>query len=315
MKAIVTGAAGFVGSRIATELLRTGWTVVGLDRISDYYEPKIKLRNLQKLERSVNFTAVLRDINEVDLELHLEGCDAIFHQAGQPGVRKSWGSDFQSYVQDNIMATQVLLEAVSNHAPSARVVYASSSSIYGNADVYPTSELTLPRPHSPYGVSKLAAEHLCALYAANRGIHVTALRYFTVYGPGQRPDMAFTRFCSAIERGDEITVYGSGNQIRDFTYVDDIVAANMAAASRDSIDYRVYNVAGGSSVSVNETIATLGRLSGKSPRVTHIGMVAGDVLRTGGTTELIARELGWSAKVDLERGLAAQLEWIRELDV
>jgi len=236
----------------------------------------------------------------------------VFHEAGQPGVRASWGADFGRYATDNICATQRLLEAAVGAQRLRRFVFASSSSVYGEAERYPTEETDRPQPVSPYGVTKLAAEHLCTLYAKNYGLPTASLRYFTVYGPGQRPDMAFTRFCRAVHEGREIELYGSGEQVRDFTYVDDVVEANLRVAAAEPTHVppgTVLNVAGGASTTVNEVLELLGSISGKEVRVTRGAPVPGDVLRTGGSTGAIRRAIGWVPQVGLREGLEEQYRW------
>jgi UDP-glucuronate 4-epimerase len=311
MRVLVTGAAGFVGSNLARALLAQGHEVVGIDCLTDYYEVALKERNLSAIPAD-RFTLVRGDLNEVDLDRLLDGVDWVFHEAGQPGVRMSWGRDFEIYVRHNISATQRLLEAAQRSPSLRRLVYASSSSVYGNAETYPTRETDRPQPVSPYGVTKLAAEHLCSLYASNFGVPTVSLRYFTVYGPGQRTDMAFTRFVRAAVLDELITIFGDGEQIRDFTFIDDIVAANLLAAGSDVPAGSVFNVAGGSNVSVNETLATLADLAGHPLRIDYVDRVAGDVLRTGGSTEKIQEALGWQPQVTIEQGLARHLAWGRE---
>src|SRR3954447_17924970 len=299
MRALVTGAAGFVGSTLSKQLLREGHEVVGIDVLTDYYEVSIKRGNLASIPEA-GFTFHEADLNTADLSALLADVDWVFHQAGQPGVRMSWGKDFAVYVRQNIEATQRLLEAAKDAPRLQRLVYASSSSVYGNAERYPTSEEDRPQPVSPYGVTKLAAEHLCSLYAANFGVPTVSLRYFTVYGPGQRTDMAFTRFVRAAVLDELITIYGTGEQICDFTFVEDVVAANIAAASRPVPPGTVLNVAGGSNVSVNDTLAILSDLNGAPLRVEHSGSVKGDVFRTGGDTTKISELLGWKPEVTIE---------------
>ena len=311
MRALVTGVAGFVGSTLAKLLLREGHEVVGIDALTDYYELSIKRGNLASIPDR-GFTFVQADLNEADLDTLLTGVDWVFHQAGQPGVRMSWGEDFAVYVRQNISATQRLLEAAKRSTSLQRLVYASSSSVYGNAESYPTAETARPQPVSPYGVTKLAAEHLCSLYAANFGVPTVSLRYFTVYGPGQRTDMAFTRFVRAAVLDEVITLYGTGEQIRDFTFVDDIVRANLAAATSTVTPGEVFNVAGGSNVSVNQTLDVLSRLSGRSLKIDHQDTVARDVLRPGGDTTKIEAVLGWRPTVTIEEGLERHLRWGRE---
>lgn len=310
MKALVTGAAGFIGSSIVKRLLEEDFDVVGIDSITDYYDRDLKVANIK---RNVNsgFEFLERDLNDVDLPGVLEGVHYVFHQAGQPGVRKSWGSDFDIYTRENVQSTQRLLEAAKDSTSLQRLVYASSSSVYGNAERYPTSELDRPQPVSPYGVTKLAAEHLCSLYASNFGVPTTSLRYFTVYGPRQRPDMAFTRFLKAAELGEELPLYGTGGQIRDFTFIDDVVEANFRAATTGTTPGAVYNVAGGSNVSMNDVLDIIEGLVDLPLRVNRSSAVAGDVWRTGGATERIAADLDWSPTVSIEAGIEAQLEWVR----
>jgi nucleoside-diphosphate-sugar epimerase len=311
VKALVTGVAGFIGSNLARRLLADGHDVVGVDALTDYYDPQIKRSNLRRAD-DPRFRFVEGDLNTVDLAPLLADTEVVFHEAGQPGVRSSWGSDFGRYASDNICATQRLLEEARKAGGLRRFVYASSSSVYGEAERYPTEETDRPQPVSPYGVTKLAAEHLCSLYAHNYGLPTVSLRYFTVYGPGQRPDMAFTRFCLAVHEDRPIDLYGSGEQIRDFTYVDDVVEANLRVGAADTAQVpagAVYNVAGGSSVSVLEVLAMLGAISGKEVGITRAPAVAGDVSRTGGTTDAIRRATGWDPKVGLREGLEEQYRW------
>lgn len=312
MRALVTGIAGFIGSTLAFRLKREGWDVVGIDSFTDYYDVNLKRRNANLLGNS-GVEIIDGDLNSIDLAPLATEVDAVFHQAGQPGVRASWGEGFDHYVDRNVRATQRLLEALKDQPRLSRLVYASSSSVYGDAKSFPTSEETIPTPVSPYGVTKLAAEHLVTLYGLNFGVPTTSLRYFTVFGPGQRPDMAFTRFVMAAAKGTSIDVFGNGNQIRDFTYVDDVVQANILAATTASRPGAVYNVAGGTSVSINQVLATLGRIRGASLAVDYKPRASGDVFRTGGSTVSIERELGWRPSVGLEEGLERQYAWASDL--
>ncbi|MFF2027106.1 NAD-dependent epimerase/dehydratase family protein [Rhodococcus koreensis] len=313
MVALITGVAGFIGSTLARRLVNDGLHVRGVDSFTDYYDLGLKKSNLASIPEN-RFEFVHGDLNSLDLAELLDGVDLVFHQAGQPGVRKSWGSEFDLYALDNVQATQRLLEAVKTNGSSIKkLVYASSSSVYGNAQRYPTVETDMPRPLSPYGVTKLAAEHLCSLYGENFGIPTVSLRYFTVYGPGQRPDMAFTRFFRAVLQGESIEVYGTGDQIRDFTYIDDIVEANVAAALSDVPPASVYNVAGGSSISLNATIEIIGDVTKRPVKISSGGTVAGDVFRTGGSTAKIVADLGWSPVVPIEKGLEKQYEWAQNV--
>lgn len=308
--ALVTGAAGFIGSVLVERLLAdTDWRVLGIDSLTDYYDPQTKRANVAGLDPS-RFELLEADLTTADLTELVHRADVVFHLAGQPGVRGSWGPQFRTYLDHNVLATQRLLEA-SVHAPHLRAfVFSSSSSVYGDARTYPTQETDLPAPKSPYGVTKLAAEHLCGLYAANFGLPTRALRFFTVYGPRQRPDMAFDRFIRAALSGEPVQVYGDGRQIREFTYVGDIVSAVMAAAREDVPAGSVINLSGGSSVSVLEVLAELERILDRPIAVNHLPTALGDVFRTGGSTERARALLGWSPTVDLAEGLARQARWV-----
>ncbi len=242
MKALITGVAGFIGSTLAERLIADGADVVGIDCFTDYYSRDVKERNLAGARASAGFRFIESRVQDVDLASALADRTHVFHLAAQAGVRKSWGKDFEIYTVNNIEATQVMLEACTR-AKIERLVYASSSSVYGDNRPMPFREDTLPQPLSPYGVSKLAAEQLCYLYFANYGVPTVSLRYFTVYGPRQRPDMAFHKFLRATMLGEPITVYGDGEQTRDFTFVADIVSATVAAAIR-GVPGRVYNIGG-----------------------------------------------------------------------
>ena len=309
MKAIVTGAAGFVGSTLSARLLADGYEVVGIDSFTPYYDPALKRANVARLE-SPGFTLIEADLAEVDLDAILLGADVVFHEAGQPGVRTSWGDDFTTYLQANVHVTQRLLEAARRAESLKRFVYASSSSVYGDAQQFPTREEDRPAPVSPYGVTKLAAEHLCSLYAANFGVPTVSLRYFTVYGPRQRPDMAFTRFLRAAAQGRPLDLSGSGVQVRDFTFVDDVVAANVRAATEDVAPGSVLNIAGGTNTSMIEVIDIIDSLSGTPLEVRRHPRSDGDVFRTGGDASLARQALGWKPAVGLEEGLARQWEWV-----
>jgi UDP-glucuronate 4-epimerase len=308
MKALVTGAAGFVGSHLVDALLRDGAEVRGIDRFSDYYSPSIKRSNLAGALGNPRFELHEADLATADLVAVLDGADVVFHAAAQAGVRASWGSEFDAYLHDNLAATQRLLEAAVACPDPPRIVYSSSSSVYGNAERYPTSEDDLPAPHSPYGVTKLAAEHLCRLYGANLGVHTVSLRYFTVYGPRQRPDMAFHRLCEAALGGEAFPMLGDGSQIRDFTFVSDVVRANQLAAAADVPPGTCVNVAGGTQVSLCEVIDQLEAMAGVELPLVRLGSQRGDVGRTGGSTERAREVLGWEPEVALEDGLSRQLD-------
>jgi len=299
VKALVTGGAGFIGSHIAELLLAEGHDVAIADNLVTGKRANVPLR-----ARFFNVDIGGAEFGEL---LLAERSEVVFHQAAQPGVRASWGREFAAYTHHNVLATQRLLERYRDGGLE-RFVYASSSSVYGEAERYPTSEELLPRPVSPYGVTKLAAEHLALLYDKAFGVPVVALRYFTVYGPRQRPDMGFHRFIKALLAGDAIGVYGDGEQTRDFTFVEDAVAANLAAAER-GVPGTAYNIGGGSRVSVNDVLARLGRLSGRTPRIERGPAQPGDPRDTGADIARASRELGWSPRFALDEGLARQLAW------
>jgi UDP-glucuronate 4-epimerase len=308
MQYVVTGAAGFIGSHIAEALLRQGSSVIGVDAFTSYYARSIKERNLSKLRTFEQFRFVEADLRTADLLSLLEGSNAVLHQAGQPGVRMSWGDQFSDYVSSNIVVTQRLLEAA-RRTGVQRFVYASSSSAYGNAVSFPTTEVTLPRPFSPYGLTKLAGEQLCGMYAENWGLPTVALRYFTVYGPRQRPDMAFHRFITAALEHRQIEVYGDGEQRRDFTYVGDVVRANLLAVQRPLPAGCVLNIAGGSYATVNQVLQLVAELVGEEIRVRRVESQAGDVAETQADCRLARLLLGWNPTVKLSEGLANQVRW------
>jgi len=306
-KVVVTGAAGFIGSHLCDRLLAEGHQVVGIDSFSDYYERERKKRNIEEARSHENFSLVELDMVDGDVARALRGAGVVFHLAGQPGVRPSWGDHFDRYVHDNIAATQRLLEAV-RESPVKRLVFASSSSVYGDAEMFPTKETALPRPVSPYGMTKLAAEHLVFVYTRNFGIPATSLRYFTVYGPRQRPDMAFDRFMEALVDHDEIEIYGDGEQTREFTYVSDAVDGTVKAASADVVG-QVINLGGGSRVSVNRVLDTLEGISGTTVRRRHLPAAPGDPRHTGASINVAREKLGWEPRVSLRQGLTLQWEW------
>ena len=311
MKALVTGVAGFIGSTLAEQLLADGADVVGLDSFSDYYPRALKERNLLTAKRHSRFRFVESRIQDADLRSLLADCTHVFHLAAQAGVRKSWGRDFNVYTSNNVEATQILLEACIG-LTLERVVYSSSSSVYGDDVPLPMREDALPQPVSPYGVTKLAAEQLCYLYYVNERVPTVSLRYFTVYGPRQRPDMGFHKFLRATLLDQPITVYGDGEQTRDFTFVHDAVAANLAAAAR-GVPGRVYNIGGGSRVSINHVLDMIGRVSGRRPRVTVDPAQKGDMRHTYADTSLARADLGFVPKVGLDEGLAAEHAWLAEI--
>ena len=293
---VVTGAAGFIGSHLAERLLAEGHAVRCIDCFTDYYDPALKREN------AVGLDVVELDLVETDLDL--EGVDCVFHLAGQPGTR-SFGPVFADYLRWNTLATQRLFEIAAT--AGVKVVYASSSSVYGDAESYPTSEETVPRPNSPYGVTKLACEHLAAAYRRSFGLEAVGLRYFTVFGPRQRPDMAFCRIVGALLHGTAFELFGDGGQSRNFTFVTDVVEATIASAR--ATPGLVLNVAGGVEASMREAIAIAEEVSGRKLDVRTGPSARGDMLRTKADTSLITAELGWRATVSLEAGLRAQWEW------
>jgi nucleoside-diphosphate-sugar epimerase len=306
--AVVTGAAGFIGSTLCARLVAEGWSVVGVDAFTDYYDPAVKRRNIEELDGHPGFRIVEADLAAIDLPPLLAGADAIFHLAAQPGVRSSWADGFALYDEANIRVTQRLLEAA-RALPLTRLVVASSSSVYGNPARVPTEETDPLRPFSPYGVTKLAAEHLCRAYADNFGVAVSILRYFTVYGPRQRPDMATHRLIEAARRGTPFPLYGDGSQIRDFTFVDDVVAANLLAVSSPGALGATINVAGGSSTRLRDLVEMVGAAVGRDVPVEWLPAQPGDVQQTGGAVAAAGQLLDWAPQVSLASGIARQVEW------
>ncbi|MEO2170043.1 MAG: NAD-dependent epimerase/dehydratase family protein [bacterium] len=312
MLVLVTGCAGFIASHVTEGLLARGDQVRGIDCFLDYYPREVKERNLAQAKENPNFSFIEADLMTADLDAACAGVDAVIHLAAQAGVRASWGKDFSIYCDSNIQGTQRLLEACA--AKKIRLVYSSSSSIYGDAKDFPTSEDTLPQPISPYGVSKLAGEHLCRLYAVQADVPTISLRYFTVYGPRQRPDMAFHKFLRAQLTGGAITLYDDGEQTRDFTFVADVVRANLLALENGEPG-RAYNIGGGSRVTVNHVLEIIGRLTGEPPRVERLGKQLGDVRHTHAAADRARDQLKWEPQTTLEEGLRAELEWLRsEID-
>jgi UDP-glucuronate 4-epimerase len=297
MRYLVTGAAGFIGSQLLRTLRDRGHDAVGWDAFTDYYDPALKAENARDLpvERV--------DVAEDDLDL--TGFDGVFHLAGQPGVA-SFGQVFPVYVRQNVLASQRLFEAAAG--AGTRVVFASSSSVYGDAEAYPTPEDTTPAPISPYGITKLACEHLAHAYRSELGLDVVTVRYFTIFGPRQRPDMAFTRMVSCLVEGRAFELYGDGTQSRSFTYVDDAVEATMLAMERADSGV-VLNVGGGEEVSMLDAIETLGRISGRRLELVSAPRRLGDSRRTAADTTRIRDALGWEARTPFEEGLAAQWRW------
>ena len=310
-KNIVTGAAGFIGSHLAEKLLRKGEEVIAIDEFNDYYDPFFKNKNISFLEGYDNFKLIEADIQFLDWNSLLEDVDVVYHQAAQAGVRASWGQGFRFYTERNISATQALLEAAKDAKNLKRLVYASTSSVYGDAETLPTSELICPKPVSPYGITKLAAERLCGLYHKNFGVPFVALRYFTVYGPRQRPDMAFHKFFKAVNDDEAIPVYGDGLQTRDFTFVSDAVAANLAAATVDDAVGEIFNIGGGSRVVLKEVLETMEEIVGKPIKRNHIEKAMGDARHTAADVSKAKKILGYQPLCSLKEGLTKEWEWVK----
>jgi nucleoside-diphosphate-sugar epimerase len=307
MRALVTGCAGFIGSHLTEALLASGADVRGVDCFNENYARAEKLANLATARSWDSFDFVPVDLARGALHDLVDDRDVIFHLAAEPGVRTSWGARFETYLRNNVLATQHLLEAA-RREPARRVVVASSSSVYGQAEALPTPEDVVPAPISPYGVTKLAAEQLCRTYATGFGLDVVSLRLFSVYGPRQRPDMAFSMFCAAALARRPVTVYGTGEQTRDFTYVADVVRALRSAATAHGLGGAVLNVGGGEQVSVNGALAALAAILGRPVAANRIGAERGDVRDTAADTTRARERLGFTAQVGLAEGLAAQVE-------
>jgi UDP-glucuronate 4-epimerase len=312
-RALVTGAAGFIGSHLSERLIADGWEVVGVDCFTPFYDRDVKEANLRRLLADDAFALHALDLSADPLDEVVEGVDAVFHLAAQAGVRGSFGLEFGEYVRHNVQGTQRLLEAVAGR-PLQRFVYASSSSVYGDPQTTPTAEHEPRLPRSPYGMTKVATEELAALYHRNEGVPVVGLRYFTVYGPRQRPDMAMSRFVRLALAGEPLHVLGDGRQMRDFTYVGDVVRATIAAAQHGRVG-AAYNIGGGTPVQLADVIDLLGRLLGRDVAVQHASVARGDVRTTYADARLARAELGWAPRVALEEGLAAQVDSIAALAV
>ena len=311
MRALVTGAAGFIGSTLTDRLLAEGWSVRGIDSFTPYYDPATKRSSIAHLAGVADFELCEIDLASADLSGLLDDVDVVFHLAGQPGVRLSWAEGFHAYSVTNVEVTQRLLEAARG-VSLQRFVYASSSSVYGDAEVVPTDEEQPTRPYSPYGVTKLAGEHLCSAYGRNFGVPTTSVRYFTVYGPRQRPDMAFYRLINAALNGEPFPLYGDGRQVRDFTFVDDIVEATYLAGLTELPAGTVMNAAGGDSMELLNVVDLVGELAGSPVQLDWRDAQPGDVRRTGGSIERAHELLGWTPKFDLRAGVERQVGWHRD---
>jgi nucleoside-diphosphate-sugar epimerase len=310
---IVTGVAGFIGSHLAETLLKQGERIIGIDEFNDYYEPKFKRKNLSFLQKYPTFELIEASISQLDWQTLLANAETIYHQAAQAGVRASWGKGFRRYTERNINATQIILEAAKDSSSLKRLVFASSSSVYGDAETLPTPESICPQPVSPYGITKLACERLCLLYSQNFQVPVTILRYFSVYGPRQRPDMAFHKFFQAAMVGKPISIYGDGQQTRDFTFVSDIVAANLAAANISEAVGEIFNIGGGSRVVLAEVLDKIEAIAGFPIQKHYQEMAKGDARHTGADVSKARNILGYNPQVSYVEGLTHEWEWIREL--
>jgi nucleoside-diphosphate-sugar epimerase len=307
---VVTGAAGFIGSHLCERLLEEGREVVGIDSFTDYYSPERKRMHIARCMEDDRFTLVEEDLNRADLPLLFGDAECVFHLAAQAGVRRSWGAEFRHYTDSNILATQKVLEALRT-VEGVKLVHSSSSSVYGETNDLPMIETAALKPVSPYGATKLSAEHLCELYRINYGIDYTALRYFTVYGPRQRPDMAFSRFILSALTGEPIEIYGDGRQTRDFTFVADAVEANMQACHYGGAE-RIFNIGGGTRISILEILDLLGTLIGDRLDVRFLERAKGDVTDTWADTTRARSELGYRPAVPIEEGLGQEVSWYRE---
>jgi UDP-glucose 4-epimerase len=311
MKYLVTGTAGFIGSHLCRRLLKQGGSVIGIDSFSDFYPKWIKETNLRAFLKQKNFEFIPQDILQLDLKPLLKKTDVVFHLAAQPGVRTSWGTSFSVYTKNNIEATQKLLEAV-KQVKIQKMIYASSSSVYGLCPDLPMSETSTLYPFSPYGVTKLAAEHLCFLYSKNYGIPVISLRFFTVYGPRQRPDMAFHKFLKAVLDNKEITVFGDGTQTRDFTYIDDIIQANVSSI-QNGASGESYNIGGGTQRKLADLIPILEDICQKKIRIKYKKSQKGDVRHTLADIKKAKMDLNYEPGTSLEEGLREEWGWIRRI--
>ena len=310
MRVLVTGVSGFIGSSLSEKLLDEGFQVIGVDSFFDYYPRKIKEKNLFNSLNYSDFEFVEADILEIDWNNILSNVEGVFHQAALAGVRASWGQKFDQYVQNNILGTQRLLEACKDKSLK-KIVYASSSSVYGDTDELPIKETSQTNPVSPYGVTKLSAEHLASLYYKGYGVPTVSLRYFTVYGPRQRPDMAFHKFITAIMNGDQIEIYGNGEQTRDFTYIDDAVQANIQAF-KDGKAGEVYNIGGGSRIKLIDTIRIIEKIVGEKANLVYTEPQRGDARHTFSDVSKAEADFEYSPMTDVKFGLEKHYEWLKK---
>lgn len=306
--ALVTGAAGFIGSHLCERLVSDGWLVTGIDSLSPTYDTARRRKFVNELGQERAFRFIEGDLLRIDLGDLLHDVDVVFHLAARPGVRSSW-EDFERALDANVMATKKLLYAIVRSDASPRLLFASSSSVYGTASSFPTQEDELLRPISPYGVTKASAEQLVSAYISQYGLVATTLRYFTVYGPRQRPDMAFARWIDAALSGRALYIFGDGSSVRDFTYVSDVVDATVSALDAPA---GTYNIAGGSPSSISDAIDAIAELTEAELDLRYRPGVKGDPSRTGGDTAAFRHAVGWQPEVSLTEGLASQVAWSRE---
>ena len=310
---IVTGVGGFIGSHLAETLLNQGDKVIGIDEFNDYYNPTLKRQNISQFQNHPGFQLIENNIQSLNWSELLVDVDVVYHQAAQAGVRPSWGKGFLDYTERNINATQIILEAAIDAPNLKRLVYASTSSVYGNAETFPTPETVCPQPVSPYGITKLAAERLGKLYHQNFGVPCVYLRYFTVYGPRQRPDMAFHKFFKWILQDQPISIYGDGQQTRDFTFIGDAVAANLLAAIVPSAIGEIFNIGGGSRVVLAEVINIMEGIVGRPIKKNFVEKARGDARHTSADVSKAERILGYQPQVSLTEGLRQEWEWMKSL--
>lgn len=310
---IVTGAAGFIGSHLVEVLLSQGDRVIGIDEFNDYYAIELKHKNLADAIKHPNFKLICGDIQTLPWPELLAGVDFIYHQAAQAGVRSSWGQGFRGYTERNINTTQILLEAAKSAKSLKRLVFASTSSVYGNAETLPTQESLCPQPVSPYGITKLAAERLCWLYYQNFQVPITVLRYFTVYGPRQRPDMAFHKFFKAALTDQVVEIYGDGKQTRDFTFIGDAVGANLAAATVSAAVGETFNIGGGSRVVLLDVLKTMEEIIGQPIKRSYLEFGLGDARHTAADVTKARSILGYNPQVSLMDGLTQEWQWLQSL--
>ena len=310
---IVTGVGGFIGSHLAETLLNQGDKVIGIDEFNDYYNPTLKRQNISQFQNHPGFQLIENNIQSLNWSELLVDVDVVYHQAAQAGVRPSWGKGFRDYTERNINATQIILEAAIDAPNLKRLVYASTSSIYGDAETFPTPETVCPQPVSPYGITKLAAERLGKLYHQNFGVPCVYLRYFTVYGPRQRPDMAFHKFFKWILQDQPISIYGDGQQTRDFTFISDAVAANLLAAIVPLAVGEVFNIGGGSRVVLAEVINIMEGIVGRPIKKNFVEKARGDARHTSADVSKARKILGYQPQVSLTEGLRQEWEWMKSL--